>query len=105
MLSALPMRSASVAIRFVSLPVCAALDGPARSTCMRTIAVWYHWARGRARGGYSHGQYSRGKYSCGKYSHGKYSHGKYSRGQCTDARKTAMTRSVRALLEARHEWK
>lgn len=54
MLSALPMRSASVAMRLVSLPVCAALNGPARST---------------------------------------------------NARKTAMTRRVRALLEARHEWK
>ena len=39
MLSALPMRSASVAIRLVSLPVCAALDGPARSTWIRTVAA------------------------------------------------------------------
>ena len=37
--SALPMRSASVAIRFVSLPVTAALDGPARRTEARKTAI------------------------------------------------------------------
>jgi hypothetical protein len=49
---------------------------------------------------------SRAEHSRGEYSRGEYSRCKYSRGVvCTNARKTAMTRRVRALLEARHEWK
>ena len=52
MLSALPIRSASVAIRLVSRPVCAALVGPARSTWVRAAAAWEHrvwepWVLGR----------------------------------------------------------
>ena len=43
MLSALPIRSASVAIRLVRRPVCAALVGPARSTWVRAAAAWEPW--------------------------------------------------------------
>ena len=56
MLSALPIRSASVATRLVSRPVCAALVGPARSTWVRAAAacehrVWGHRVWGRPRQG------------------------------------------------------
>ena len=72
MLSALPIRSASVAIRLVSRPVCAALVGPARSTWVRAAAAWEHrvwepWVLGRgavmARHGEAAAQWSRAQCS------------------------------------------
>ena len=79
MLSALPMRSASVAIRLVSLPVCAALDGPARSTWIRTVAA----GPGEIGSEGGHGEEGIGVVSIAMVSTHSYdnSHGKYSHGE------------------------